>query len=343
MEEKKVSVIVAIYMVSKYLRECVDSIVGQTYKNLEIILVVGRKDVRSVEIAMDYSFKDDRIKLAFVEPKGVAAARNEGLDKATGDLIAFVDGDDYIEKDMIETMVHDMDENDADISIVGKYQVFENVKLGTDEGETEVLNSREIFKTILKNDRFFLHLWDKLYKKEMFDGVRFEEGAIVEDRQFCANILAKTRKAVYNPKGRYYFRQSSDSSSKLLKNVNDSLREDYIICNMILEMHPDLNRFVDRFLLVELMSGLQSLFLYKAYTKESALPYRNEIKAQVLKLKDSDILSRNLKIKAFLAVHMPRILGLVTVHDRKVYLKKHIPFKSGNDWEKLFKEQGLNV
>ena len=162
--EDKVSVIIIIYKVEKYLRECLESVVTQTYKNLEIICVVGKGDTECERIVDEYAAGDERIKVIKSEPKGPADARNRGLDAVTGDHIAFVDGDDRIADDMIEVMVGAARKNEADISVVGKYYLYENCVDGSEDNREEVLNVPDAIKVILYQEGFFLHLWDKLYK-----------------------------------------------------------------------------------------------------------------------------------------------------------------------------------
>ena len=164
--EPLISVILPIYNMELYLERCLDSILGSSYHNLEIICVVGKGDAECEKIADEYEAKDDRIKVIKSEPKGTADARNRGLDAVTGDHIAFVDGDDRIREDMIEVMIGAAKKNDADISVVGKYYLYENCTDGSEENTEQVLSVSDAFKVILYQEGFFLHLWDKLYKKE---------------------------------------------------------------------------------------------------------------------------------------------------------------------------------
>ena len=116
METYKVSVIVAAYNIEKYIARCLDSILNQTYKNLEIIVVNDGSSDNTGEIIDKYSEKDIRIKVIHKENSGVSSARNKGLDMSTGDYIGFVDGDDTLETDMYELLVSNAIKNNADIS-----------------------------------------------------------------------------------------------------------------------------------------------------------------------------------------------------------------------------------
>lgn len=336
----KVSIIIAIYKVSMYLRQCLDSIVNQTYRNLEIICVVGKTDTESMDIVEEYSKKDNRIVFIPVEPKGVAAARNAGLRQVSGEYIAFIDGDDYVDLDMIQTMVDSIEEEGADISIVGKYYLYENLVEGNNGNSRFIYDRQGVMKEIIKNEKFFLHLWDKLYKKEFFDGVTFNESAIVEDRQLCFDILNKADKVVFSEKSKYYFRQCLDSSSKVYKNKEDSLKEDYIICEKLKMQFPELEDDIKLFLVIENMSLIQNSFLFDVFSREHDRKYINFVKKNLGSISNC---SKGLMIKMILCSYFPRLFGRITVKRRNEFLDSHIHFKSGNDWEKLFKEQGLEV
>lgn len=337
----KVSIIIAIYKVSKYVRECLESVINQTYKDLEIICVVGDTDEPSMKITKEYADRDKRIKYVPVKPEGVAKARNTGLYEVTGNYIAFIDGDDYVDTDMIETMVNAINETDSDIAIVSKYYLYENTVEGIFNEGIETYDKQGVMKEILKRDKFFLHLWDKLYKRDLFTGITFKEGEIVEDRQVCFDLLNKADRFVYVPKSKYYFRQCLDSSSKVYKNVTDSLREDYIICEKILKMYPELKGDVNLFLITENLSVIQSSFLYDVYSQEHDREYTDYIKKNMTSLLKNKKASKGIYAKALLCVFFPEKFKRITIKRRKEFLKTHRHFTSGNDWESLFKSQGL--
>lgn len=126
MEEKLISIIVPVYNVEKYLKECIDSVISQTYKNLEIILVDDGSTDKSGEICDEYSKKDSRIKVIHKENGGLSDARNVALDIAKGEYIGFVDSDDYVEKDMFETLYKLAEEHNTEISSISFYKTLEN-------------------------------------------------------------------------------------------------------------------------------------------------------------------------------------------------------------------------
>ena len=342
-EEKKISIIIIIYKVEKYLRECLDSVTGQTYKNIEIICVVGKGDTACEAIVDEYAARDERIVAIKAEPKGTADARNRGLDAVSGDYIAFVDGDDYIKNDMIEVMAEAAVRKQAEVSIVGKYYLYENCADGTEENTEQVLSVIDAFRIILYQEGFFLHLWDKLYKKELFDGVRFPDGKLVEDRQMAHLILSKAERIVYNSASKYYFRISEDSGSKIEENLRLSLEADHEICGKLLERFGDeIRPAVDFFLVNENLSVIQNSFLYDNFSKEHDREYLAYVKEHAPAVKKDPRVPRSLKIKMDMCNISPYLFKWVTLSRRRRFLEGHKAFRSGNDWEKTFKEQKIN-
>ncbi len=340
----KVSIIVIVYKVEKYLRECLESIVRQTYRDIEIICVVGRGDEGCEKIVGEFAAADERIKAIISEPKGTADARNKGLDAVTGDYIAFVDGDDRIKEDMIEVMVNAAQKSGTDISVVGKYYLYENCADGTDENTEQVLDIKDAFKIILYQEGFFLHLWDKLYRKELFDGVRFPEGKLVEDRQMAVTLLLKAKRIVYNSASKYYFRVSEDSGSKIEDNLRMSLKADNEICALLLEKFgEDIRPAVDFFLVNENLSVIQNSFLYGTFSKEHDRECLEYVKSHAPAVKKDPRVPKSLKIKMMMCNLSPYLFKRVTLARRKKFLEGHVAFRSGVDWEDTFKKQGINT
>jgi len=116
-----VSIIVPIYQAEKYLHKCLDSIISQTYKNIEIILIVDGATDNSMNICEEYAEKDDRIVLKYQENAGVSITRNNGIDISNGEYIVFIDSDDYVEKNMIEELLTGVVENNCNIAICSLY------------------------------------------------------------------------------------------------------------------------------------------------------------------------------------------------------------------------------
>lgn len=188
-----ISIIVPVYNSEKYIHRCLDSILNQTYTDLEIVLVNDGSTDRSLSILEAYAVKDTRIKVVSQENQGVAAARNIGLDNATGDYILYVDSDDWIEKNMVERMV----ELSANVDIVF---------CGNDAATSSIIrdksvdikiknwNHEKIISEFIKHKMISGMLWNKLIKRSLTEGCRFNpKTGYGEDAEFLWQVLQHTK------------------------------------------------------------------------------------------------------------------------------------------------------
>ena len=218
MNQPKISVIVPVYKAEAYLETCVKSIREQTYQNLEIILIDDGSPDRCGQLCDQFAAEDPRIRVIHKENGGQSAARNMGLDIATGDYIGFVDADDWIEPTMYETLYQLLQQHGAQISACGARLIFE-------DGNTAYLNNRypadssirvfstlEALENVISNKQLTNSLWDKLYKKQIFEGLRLTVGKIYEDMELIPKGLEKAQKVVYDPTPCYQYRQTATST-----------------------------------------------------------------------------------------------------------------------------------
>ena len=156
---RKVSVIVTVYNTEKYIEQCINSLISQTYQNIEIILIDGGSTDKTPEICDKYENTYKNIKVIHKENEGVSAARNRGIEEATGDYILFVDGDDWIENNTIEALVWLEEENESDIAFI--------IKAGNEHSTGEVLigDGKKMILHILEISAG--EVWGKLFKKQM--------------------------------------------------------------------------------------------------------------------------------------------------------------------------------
>ena len=206
---KKISVIVPIYKVEKYIHRCIDSIINQTYKNLEIILVDDGSPDSCPRICDEYAKKDKRIKVIHKENGGLSDARNKGVDIATGDYIAFVDSDDYIHPNMYEVLIYELEKNNSDIALCKYKIVYEKSKITTEiDGKFEVysLNNLQALDSMYGKDGVdFIVAWNKLYKKDLFNKIRYPVGKIHEDEYTTYKLLFASKNVIYIEYELYYF------------------------------------------------------------------------------------------------------------------------------------------
>lgn len=209
-----ISVIVPIYNTQKYLTNCLESIIHQTYMNLEIILVDDGSTDDSGRICNNYAHKDKRIKVIHKTNGGLSDARNAGLEVMTGTLVTFVDSDDWIDFSMIEYLYNILIEYHADISCVSFHKVFENGKKGIKNianNKVNVYTGTEAIERLMYKRDVDTSACGKLYKKQDFDYIRYPQGIIFEDLATTYKIFYGKKRIVYGHKQLYYYFQRENS------------------------------------------------------------------------------------------------------------------------------------
>lgn len=215
-----VSIVVPIYNVEIYLTKCIDSIINQTYQNLEIILVNDGSTDKCFDICEEYKDTDERIKVINKENGGLSEARNYGIDIAKGEWITFVDSDDYVHPEMIESMVSLAKSKNGDIIICGHFKVFEdNLQEIRNDGNITSYDGQEALGKILEDREINSFAWDKIYKRNLFENLRYPKGRIFEDTAFTYKLFEKAHKVVSINKAYYYYvmRETSLSNTKNIK------------------------------------------------------------------------------------------------------------------------------
>lgn len=208
-----ISVIVPVYKVEDYLEKCITSIINQTYKNLEIILVDDGSPDKCGEICDKFAKKDKRIIVLHKKNGGLSDARNKGLEKATGKYVSFIDSDDFISSDYFEYLYKILNENDADMSVIlpYKFSTYESIKTDEKKEKIEIYNSKEALITMLYQKKFDNAAWGKLYKKEIIENIEFPVGKLYEDIGTTYKYILNSNKIVYSDRKIYYYLQRPDS------------------------------------------------------------------------------------------------------------------------------------
>ena len=211
--EELISVIVPIYKVEQYLEKCIDSIINQTYKNLEIILVDDGSPDNCGKICDEYSKEDNRIKVIHKKNGGLSDSRNKGLNISSGNYVVFIDSDDYIDTNMIEKLYNKLIETNSDICICDFIREFENFsKYNNFEKKYFCVEGNEKFKCLYNQYNVVSTVqWNKLYKKNIFDSIKFEVGKINEDEFIVFDEFEKANKIIYVLEPLYYYRQRQNS------------------------------------------------------------------------------------------------------------------------------------
>ncbi len=239
------SVIVPIYNVECYLENCLDSILKQTYCNLEIILVDDGSTDLSGEICEKYARLDKRVRVIHKKNGGLSDARNTGMDICCGDLITFVDSDDYLMYDMYSTMVEAMQEYNVDIVICGDFFIDENtekVRIANihELKNVEVLDKQKALNELCLDSYIVSHAWDKIYRREVISHFRFPVGHNFEDIYIMHSIFKGVHSVAHINQPKYFYVQRSGSIVKTpsLNNQKDLLNA-YIV--RYWEVHQSVN------------------------------------------------------------------------------------------------------
>ena len=215
-EHPLISVIVPVYNVERYLDQCMNSIVGQNYANLEIIVVDDGSTDSSGRKCDAWAERDARIRVIHQANKGLAGARNTGLDAVQGDYIGFVDSDDYTLPDMFSTMMRNMRESGADLSIISYERENPDGTTYSNAlpGQKLVMTSEDAFKYVNIHGYFYVVAWDKLAKRELFDGLRYPlDAQYAEDSPVTYQLLDRAERIVYDSTPLYRYRMTEGSQS----------------------------------------------------------------------------------------------------------------------------------
>jgi len=212
MEKKKVSIIVPVYNSEKHIQQCIDSIINQTYKNLEIIVVNDGSTDKTLDILKNLNKKDKRVKIYSKQNSGVAETRNLGLDHATGEIIGFVDSDDTIEVNMYEQLVVCLENYKADIVECG-YKRINNDSILKFELQNEIITNKNlILENYLKGKNTTNHNWNKIYSSDLIKNVRYANYSYSEDYLFNVQAHSLANKKIIVSETYYNYMDNIDSA-----------------------------------------------------------------------------------------------------------------------------------
>lgn len=228
-----ISIIVPVYKVENYLEKCIKSIINQTYKNIEIILIDDGSPDNCGMICDKYAKNDDRIKVIHKKNGGLSEARNYGIESSTGEYIMFVDSDDYIDKNMCEQLLIAAQKYNTDITMCEIYEIKGNKKYASTISNLErnkVLNGITVMKEFFLRYAIELYAsWNKLYKRELFfleTNIRFPVGELYEDMFIDYKLYYASKRIIIIPYKFYYYVQRKDSITGVkytIKHINSRL------------------------------------------------------------------------------------------------------------------------
>ncbi|MDR7073364.1 glycosyltransferase family 2 protein [Fictibacillus barbaricus] len=296
----EISIIVPVYNIAQYLRKCLDSILAQTFKNFELIVVNDGSTDDSGLICEEYALKDARVKVINKKNGGLSSARNVGIKMAAGKYLGFVDGDDWILKDMYQNLYELCIETKSDIAICTMLREIDNkiVYLNRKEFITE-LDNVEAMRQLFKGDLYRFAVWNKLYNKKCFENIQFPEGRIHEDLSTSYKVFANAKKVVFtNYSGYIYVKRESSILTSIYSNkrLDAFIGWDEIIQYMD-QKYPQLSK---EYISCFVYWCIDNIFyiLNQVLLKEKQLEYLNVIKKYIRKHFKEIIRSSELSFKS---------------------------------------------
>lgn len=242
MEDKLITIVIPTYNVAQYIQGCLDSVLTQTYKKIEILLIDDGSTDGTLAICRKYEKEDNRIRVISSEHEGVSAVRNVGSKEAKGEYIAYIDGDDILEPTYIEYLYQLMERYDADISMCNYIPFWEGKeipkrKVGDNKEKIKVMTKEQALETLLYQKYFISAVWAKLFKKELFSFVEFPYGKLAEDMGSIYKLIHYSNKVVYSSQIQYYYLQRYGSTTHALSSQQG---KDYI------EQSEDMVKFIEK-------------------------------------------------------------------------------------------------
>lgn len=245
MNEPLISVIVPVYKVEQYLDKCINSIVNQTYKNLEIILVDDGSPDKCPQICDEWSKKDSRIVVIHKENGGLSYARNVGLDIATGEFISFVDSDDWIDLELYDTLLVAINNTKSDIACCKFLKVFSNEKdkrFKIKSSQYQVFATKDALLELIIDKNINQVVWNKLYRRDCISNIKFDVGKFNEDEYWSYKVIGNSNKTVVVDFVGYYYLQRNNSimSNRYSLKRLDAIEAKILRQEYLEKFYPDL-------------------------------------------------------------------------------------------------------
>lgn len=298
-----VSILVPVYNVQEFLTECLDSLVFQSYKNLQIVLLDDGSIDNSLKICRDYAMNDFRVEVYLQENQGVAATRNSLLGKAKGDYVLFVDSDDWVEPEMVESLVNLAEIYNADIVTcknVINYSVCQkdSIKIDTWSQEETIYH---FLRHIILNGS----LWNKLIRTKLLSGLKFHpEISFGEDALFCWQVLQRVRKVVQTSAQYYHYRMNNNSISHSIWKPETKGSNHMVWERIKIDTKLSWPKYIDVVIVRTALEDMWALYYASAsrYKYDIHIEVRQQnIRRNIWKILKSDIPSLNMKLYAVIA------------------------------------------
>lgn len=303
---ERISIVVPIYNVAKYLDKCINTLVNQTYSDLEIILVNDGSTDESLSICNEWKEKDKRIVVVNKENGGLSSARNAGIKKANGSYICFVDSDDYVELDMVEKLINAIHEDGSDIAICNRVEFYDYKKKNQyklsfkNDNKHLCMNKKEALAELCSFRLFDMSAWSKMYRTSFFSNMDFPEGKLSEDYYIMYILFDKCKKISYVNEPLYVYRQRKGSISK-----NKKINYDYKIAaeeqmNYMDDKYPDMKKYSHSAFAFSNMTICNWYITNRQSlpSREEYIGLRNNVKENLKYIYDNEKISKSRKFQA---------------------------------------------
>ena len=302
-----VSIIIPIYNVEKYLDKCLKTIINQTYKNIEIILVDDGSTDNSLFICNKYAEDDKRIKVLHKKNEGVSVARNIGIKLSTGKFVVFVDPDDYVSNNHIETLYNCIISNNVDLVISNAINVTEDGNMFKNEEKKDFfMNKEECLKELLSENNFSHVCWGNIYKRELLEVCSFNDKyRIAEDLDFLYEYISNIESGYFLSKNTYYWlmREGSATNSQYSEKWNDELE----ICKSIIERNFDLQSDLYHYAIEKYIRMNFNQVQRFSLNKKQIKLFRDNIKVYKKEAFNGNRLSKGYKLKIIIFLKSYRL------------------------------------
>lgn len=334
-----ISIIVPVYNIEKYIRKCIESIINQTYKNLEIILVDDGTPDNSGKICDEYAKIDKRIKVIHKQNGGVSSARNVGLENALGEYVSFIDGDDYISDRFCEKLLQKIKEENADCIACGYYRVYDNKTEKIVSSKPYVLKEIEYLEQILfvQKGLGFSHM--KLWRKDSINNIRFNENLkVAEDAYFGIQASSNIKKfyMINEPLYNYRFNEKS-----LVISYNKNYMNNYLEAMILTKDYIEKNYKNNKSILEKLNNYISYhvllIVVNYCFTPENGLTIKEQIEElkKVCKIKEFE---NSIKKSSYEGFSITRKIALFTLKHKLYFITMLI----GKIRQKQFKDRMSN-
>lgn len=255
-----ITVIINVYNGEKFIDKCVKSVINQTYKNLEILIVNDGSTDNTLKLCK--KIKDKRIRIITTDNMGLGMSRNVGIDNAKGEYLYFVDVDDFIEEDTIEYLYNLCIKYNSKFSTCYPLTIFDyNFNKKDIKEKISILDSKEMVSKILLSDNGATAMWNKLLKKDLFDNIRFEP-RITNDITVTYKIALKTNNIIYSNQYKYYYLKHKDAIT--VNKKYETLEKTKDRYKAIVDRYYDVKKIYNNYIEndIALLRGIQQLYLY---------------------------------------------------------------------------------